>query len=114
MSECLFCKMVAGELVPDVVFENDHVMAFRDINAQAPTHILIIPKLHIATMNELAQKDAALVGEMFLAGKEVARLEGLSERGYRAVMNCNQDAGQTVFHIHLHILGGRALGWPPG
>ena len=114
MSDCLFCKMAAEEIVPDIVFENDHVMAFRDISPQAPTHVLVIPKKHISTINDLNAEDAHLVGEMFLAAKEVAKIDGHSENGYRTVMNCNKDAGQTVFHIHLHVLGGRQLTWPPG
>jgi histidine triad (HIT) family protein len=114
MSDCLFCKMVAGEIQPDVVLETDEVLAFRDINPRAPTHILIIPKRHISTTNDLESTDAELVGKLYLAAKEIAGREGLSERGYRTVMNCNADAGQAVFHIHLHLLGGRAMGWPPG
>lgn len=114
MSDCLFCKMVAGDITPDSVYENDEVLAFRDINPQAPTHILVIPKKHIATINDLDTDDEALIGKLFLAAKEVAKTEGLEQRGYRTVMNCNREAGQTVFHIHLHVLGGRAMSWPPG
>lgn len=114
MSNCLFCKMAAKEISPNVVYENERVLAFRDINPQAPMHVLVIPKEHVSTINDLDEAHATLVGEMFLAAKEVARLDGLSESGYRTVMNCNADAGQTVFHIHLHVLGGRQLHWPPG
>ncbi len=114
MSDCLFCKMASGEIQPDLVYENDEVLAFRDINPQAPTHVLVIPRRHISTLNDLTEADAALVGKMFLAAKEVARLEGIAEPGYRTVMNCNAQAGQTVFHLHLHVLGGRAMHWPPG
>lgn len=114
MSDCLFCKMVAREIQPDVVLENDDVLAFRDINPQAPTHILVVPKRHISTINDLTPGDAELVGRLYLAAQEIARQEGLSERGYRTLINCNAEAGQTVFHIHLHLLGGRAMGWPPG
>jgi histidine triad (HIT) family protein len=114
MSGCLFCKMVSGEIAPDKVFENDDVLAFRDINPQAPTHVLVIPKRHVGTLNELDEHTAELVGKMVLAAAEVARQEGFAEQGYRTIMNCNADGGQTVFHIHLHLLGGRVMGWPPG
>ena len=115
MSDCLFCKMVAGEIQPDVVFENDRLLAFRDIDPKAPTHILLIPKKHISTINDIeAEEDAALIGELYLAAKEIAAQEGLAEAGYRTVMNCNEQGGQAVYHIHLHLLGGRQMGWPPG
>ncbi|NOY67459.1 MAG: histidine triad nucleotide-binding protein [Gammaproteobacteria bacterium] len=114
MSDCLFCKMVTGEIKADVVYENDNVLAFRDINPQAPVHVLIVPKKHIRTINDLQETDASLVGEMYLAAKEIASQSEISEQGYRAVMNCNAGAGQTVFHIHMHLLGGRAMLWPPG
>ncbi len=114
MSDCLFCKMVAGEIQPDVVYETDRVLAFRDIDPKAPTHILIIPKKHISTINDIVAEDAALMGELHLAAKEIASQEGLAEPGYRVVMNCNEQGGQAVYHIHLHLLGGRQMGWPPG
>ncbi len=114
MTDCLFCKMVAGEIRPDVVYEDDAVLAFRDINPQAPTHVLVVPRTHIATINDLEPSHAELVGRLYLAAREVARQEGLAERGYRTVMNCNAEAGQTVFHLHLHVLGGRPMKWPPG
>jgi len=114
MTDCTFCKMVSGEIAPDKVFESDDVLAFRDINPQAPTHVLVVPKRHVATLNELDDESAGLVGKMVLAAAEVARREGFAEQGYRTVMNCNADGGQTVFHIHLHLLGGRVMGWPPG
>ena len=114
MSDCLFCKMVAGEIKPDTVYEDDEVLAFRDLNPQAPTHVLVIPKTHISTINDLQSDHAALVGKLFLAAQKVAKIDGISERGYRTVMNCNREAGQSVFHIHLHVLGGRAMHWPPG
>lgn len=114
MTDCLFCKMVAGEIKPDVVYEDADVLAFRDINPQAPTHVLIIPKRHVATLNDLEPEHAELVGKLFLAARHIAQQEGIAERGYRTVFNCNQDAGQAVFHIHLHLLGGRPLDWPPG
>ncbi|MCF6281651.1 MAG: histidine triad nucleotide-binding protein [Candidatus Polarisedimenticolaceae bacterium] len=114
MSDCLFCKMVAGEIQPDVIFENDSVLAFRDIDPKAPTHILLIPKRHISTINDIEAEDAALMGELYLTAKEIAAQEGLAEAGYRTVMNCNEQGGQAVYHIHLHLLGGRQMGWPPG
>jgi histidine triad (HIT) family protein len=114
MVDCLFCKMVAGEIQPDVVFENDEVLAFRDLNPQAPLHVLVIPKAHIATTNDLTVETAGVVAQMYLAAKQIAADEGVAEAGYRMVMNCNAGAGQSVYHIHLHLLGGRAFGWPPG
>ena len=114
MADCLFCKMVSGAIKPDVVYENTEVLAFRDLNPQAPTHILVIPKRHIATLNDLGEEDTDLVGQLFLAAKEVARLAGINSSGYRTLVNCNAEAGQTVFHLHLHVLGGRQMHWPPG
>lgn len=114
MTDCLFCKIVDGEIPADIVFETDDVIAFRDINPQAPTHVLVIPRKHIETINDIAPEDEALVGRLFSAAKAIAANEGLAEDGYRVVMNCGRAAGQTVFHIHLHLLGGRNLGWPPG
>jgi histidine triad (HIT) family protein len=114
MSDCLFCKMVSGEIEPDTVYEDDEVMAFRDISPQAPTHVLVIPKQHIATLNDLDSNDAAVLGKMAFVASQLAKQEGFAEQGYRTVMNCNADGGQAVFHIHLHLLGGRPLGWPPG
>ena len=111
---CLFCKVLNGDIPADVIYEADSAIAFRDINPQAPTHVLIIPRRHISTINDLDENDRETVGELFLAAKEIASREGLSEPGYRVVMNCNEGAGQSVFHIHLHLLGGRGLGWPPG
>lgn len=113
-NECLFCRIAGGEIPADVIYESDAAIAFRDINPQAPTHVLIIPRKHISTINDIGEDDHALIGCLFAAAKNIAAQEGLSEEGYRAVMNCNEAAGQTVFHIHLHLLGGRALGWPPG
>lgn len=114
MSDCLFCKMVSGEIKPDTVMETDDVLAFRDIAPQAPTHILIIPKKHISTINDITDEDTELVGKLYQVAKQVAAQEGLAEPGYRTVMNCNSDGGQAVYHIHLHLLGGRQMGWPPG
>jgi histidine triad (HIT) family protein len=114
MSDCLFCKMVSGQIKPNTVLETDDVLAFRDIHPQAPTHVLVVPKRHVATINDLQAADAELVGKLYLAAREVARKDGIAAAGFRTVMNCNADAGQTVFHLHLHVLGGRRMNWPPG
>lgn len=114
MSDCLFCKIVAGEIKPAVVYENDYVLAFRDIHPQAPTHVLIVPKRHIATLDDLSPDDLAISGELLLAASRVAAQEGLSEDGYRTVINCRAHGGQEVYHLHLHVLGGRRMDWPPG
>jgi histidine triad (HIT) family protein len=114
MTDCLFCKMVSGEIQPNVIFENEDVLAFRDINPQAPTHALIIPKKHISSINHIEREDEELIGKLYSAAQSIAADEGFADSGYRVVMNCGEDAGQTVFHIHLHILGGRQLSWPPG
>lgn len=114
MSDCLFCKMVAGEIKPDTVYEDADVLAFRDLNPQAPTHVLVIPKTHISTLNDLQPDHAPLIGKMYLAAQKVAQADGIAERGYRTVINCNREAGQSVFHVHLHVLGGRGMHWPPG
>lgn len=113
-NDCLFCKMSAGDIPIDIVYENEDVIGFRDINPQAPTHVLIIPRKHIATINDLVDDDAVEVGKLFLAAREIAQNEGIAEAGYRVTMNCNEAAGQTVFHLHLHLLGGRKMNWPPG
>ena len=112
--DCLFCKIVAGDIPAELVFESDSALAFRDINPQAPTHVLIIPKRHIATINSLGEGDEAAVGDLFRIAAKIAAEEGIADDGYRVVMNCNAAAGQTVFHIHLHLLGGRSMVWPPG
>lgn len=114
MSNDLFVKIIEREIPADIVFENDEVLAFRDIDPQAPSHILIIPKRRVATINALADEDAMLVGQLVLAARDIARAEGLAEDGYRLVFNCNRDGGQSVYHIHLHLLGGRQMTWPPG
>jgi histidine triad (HIT) family protein len=113
-ADCLFCKMISGEIKPNTVYENDEILAFRDINPQAPVHVLVIPKQHIATLNELTPGHAELVGKLTLAAQKVARDLGIADTGYRTVMNCNRDAGQSVWHVHLHLLGGRLMAWPPG
>jgi histidine triad (HIT) family protein len=112
MTNCLFCKMVGGEIKPDTVFEDDNVLAFRDINPQAPVHILIIPKRHIATLNDL--DDPEVSAQLLKTAVDLAKQEGLSEEGYRTVFNCNKHGGQAVYHLHLHLLGGRQMSWPPG
>jgi histidine triad (HIT) family protein len=112
--DCLFCKIVLGKVEANIVYENDRVIAFRDINPQAPTHVLIIPRDHTPTINDLTRDTAGDVGELFLAARDVAKQEGVEESGYRVVMNCMEGAGQSVFHIHLHLLAGRRLQWPPG
>ena len=114
MSEDLFLKIIDRKIPADIVYENDEVLAFRDVNPQAPVHVLIIPKTHIRTVNDIAPDHARLVGSLFLAAKKIAEIEGVAEEGYRLVMNCNEGAGQTVFHIHLHLIAGRRLAWPPG
>ncbi|MHB8404013.1 MAG: histidine triad nucleotide-binding protein [Gammaproteobacteria bacterium] len=114
MTDCLFCKMAKGEIKPDLVMQTNELLAFRDINPQAPTHILVVPRKHISTLNDLTPADAGIIDKMVLVAREIAKLEGIAASGYRLVMNCNQGGGQTVFHIHLHLLGGRAMTWPPG
>jgi histidine triad (HIT) family protein len=114
MSEDLFLKIIKREIPADIVYENDEILAFRDINPQAPTHVLIIPKIQIRTINDIEGENTELIGKMFLVAAEIARQEGFAEEGYRVVMNCNQAGGQMVYHIHLHLLGGRQMGWPPG
>ena len=113
-SDCLFCKILSGEIPADIVYESDTAIAFRDINPQAPTQVLVIPRKHISTINHINDGDEAIIGSLYSAAKEIAAKEGIADDGYRAVMNCNEGAGQSVFHIHLHVLGGRPMGWPPG
>lgn len=114
MSNCLFCKIADKEIDSDIVYADEHVIAFNDTNPQAPQHILIIPRKHIATINDIDDTDTILLGNLFLAARNIAQQLGVDEKGYRVVMNCNRDAGQTVFHLHLHFLAGRPLHWPPG
>ena len=114
MENCLFCKVVAGDIASEKVYEDDEILAFNDINPKAPTHILVIPKVHIATLNDLEEGHAELIGKLFLAAKRIAREQGFDGGGYRTVINCNRLAGQSVFHIHVHMLAGRLMGWPPG
>ena len=112
--DCLFCKIAAGEIPAKLLYEDDFVVVFDDINPQAPHHKLIIPRKHIATLNDLSGEDAVLIGHMAEAAKKMAKNLGIAEEGYRFLMNCNRGAGQTVFHIHAHLLGGRQMKWPPG
>lgn len=114
MSDTLFGKIIRREIPADIVHEDEHVIAFRDINPQAPVHVLFVPKRAIATLDDLRDGDAELVGRLVLAAAEYARREGFAEAGYRTVFNCNADGGQSVYHIHLHLLAGRRMAWPPG
>jgi len=114
MSETVFSKILRREIPADIVFEDEHVLAFRDLHPQAPVHVLFIPKLPIATLNNATPAQAELLGRLLLAAAAYAKAQGFAEDGYRVLMNCNRDGGQTVFHIHLHLLAGRALAWPPG
>jgi len=111
-NDCLFCRIIAKEIPAKIVAENEQCLAFRDINPKAPVHILVIPRQHIPSLNDV--KDPAVIGHMHLLAAQLAKTEGLAERGYRTIINTNADAGQTVFHIHLHLLGGRRMDWPPG
>ncbi|MEO9273413.1 MAG: histidine triad nucleotide-binding protein [Marinomonas sp.] len=112
--DCLFCKIVNGDIPATVLYEDDDVIAFEDIMPQAPTHFLVIPKRHISTLNDLTDDDAAVVGKLQITAAKVAKQKGISEEGYRVAMNCNEMGGQTVYHIHMHVLGGRQMTWPPG
>jgi histidine triad (HIT) family protein len=114
MSDTIFGKIIRREIPADIVYEDDEVLAFRDVTPRAPVHVLFIPKRAIATLNDLQPADAALVGKLVLAAAAYAKKEGFADNGYRTVFNCNRDAGQSVFHIHLHLLAGRELSWPPG
>jgi histidine triad (HIT) family protein len=114
MSDCLFCKIVEGSIPSTKVYEDDEVLAFRDIDPKAPTHVLVIPKRHIASLNDAADGDAALMGKIVLVSRRLAAAEGIDAAGYRLVNNCGDDGGQAVHHIHFHLLGGRRMTWPPG
>jgi histidine triad (HIT) family protein len=111
---CLFCRIASGEIPSSKVYEDDELLAFNDVNPQAPLHVLVIPKQHVATTNDLSASEEPLVGRLVRRAAAIARENGYSDRGYRVVMNCNAEAGQTVFHIHLHLLAGRHMSWPPG
>lgn len=112
--DCIFCKIVAGEIPADIVFQDERVVAFRDINPQAPVHVLVIPREHIESLNDAAQADEAPLGHLLRVAARVANEQGVAESGYRTVINTGAGAGQSVFHIHVHLLGGRPLTWPPG
>lgn len=114
MSDCIFCKIVSGEIPAKKVFEDDELLAFDDVNPVAPVHVLVIPKQHIPTLNDVAPEHSELLGRMLSCARTLARQAGLTESGYRIVMNCMAGAGQSVFHLHAHVLGGRTLRWPPG
>ena len=114
MKDCIFCRIASGDLEATLVHEDDDIVAFRDSNPQAPTHVLVVPRRHLATVNDLAETDAGLAGRLVLAARRIAADEGIAEDGYRLVLNCNREAGQSVFHLHLHLLGGRPMRWPPG
>lgn len=114
MTDCLFCKMIAGEIKTDIVYEDEDVFAFKDVNPQAPVHFLVVPKKHINTINDLQEDDLVTQGKLFMAAKTIAQKSGFAQEGYRTVMNCNAMGGQSVFHIHLHVLAGRLMTWPPG
>ena len=114
MSDCIICRVIAGKLPGTIVFEDDRVVAFKDINPQAPTHILVAPRRHIESLNDLSAGDDEIVGGMIRRAAALAKEQGFAERGYRTVFNTNRDGGQTISHIHLHLLGGRRLTWPPG
>ncbi|MGB2064745.1 histidine triad nucleotide-binding protein [Marinomonas gallaica] len=112
--DCLFCKLVNGDIPAKILYQDEDVIAFEDIAPQAPTHFLVIPKRHISTLNDLSNDDAALVGKLPITAAKIAKELGIDESGYRVVMNCNEMGGQTVYHIHMHVLGGRSMTWPPG
>lgn len=114
MSNCLFCRIIAGEIPSARVYEDERFIAFKDINPQAPMHVLVVPRQHIATLNDLTPAQDDLVGEMVRRGAAIAAAHGHAASGFRTVFNCNAGAGQTVFHVHLHVLGGRPMTWPPG
>lgn len=114
MSQCLFCRIRDGEIPAEITYTDDRVLAFRDINPQAPMHLLVIPRRHIATLNDLAEEDRELVGHLHLVAARLATEAGWADKGYRVLFNCNRQAGQSVFHLHLHLLAGRVFRWPPG
>lgn len=114
MTDCIFCRIIQGEIPAQTVLETDHLLAFRDVDPQAPTHVLVVPKQHIASLNELSASSAGVMDELFAAAAKVADREGVADSGYRTVINCNAEGGQLVPHLHLHLLGGRKMKWPPG
>ena len=114
MADCIFCQIVAGIIPTNIIYEDEHVVAFDDINPQAQVHVLVIPKRHMVSLNETRDSDAVLLGQLMVVCAKIARERGLAEKGYRVVANSGREAGQTVFHLHLHVLGGRSFAWPPG
>jgi histidine triad (HIT) family protein len=114
MSECIFCDIISGKIPAQIVFENEEITAIKDITPQAPTHILVLPKKHIPTLLELNEEDEKLIGKMVMVASRLAKEYNIDSKGFRLVFNCNKDAGQSVYHIHMHLLGGRRMGWPPG
>lgn len=114
MSDCIFCKIIKKEIPAKIIYEDDNVIAFEDINPQAPVHLLVVPRKHIPTLLDLTPEDSQLMGHIFLTANNLAKNKGISVSGFRTVFNCNKDAGQAVYHIHLHIFGGRRMAWPPG
>lgn len=114
MDNCLFCKIVAGEIPANIIYQDEDVVAFEDINPQAPLHILLIPRRHIGSMTDVTQEDGALLASIYMAATRIARERGVAESGFRFLTNVGPDSGQSVFHLHFHLLGGRKLGWPPG
>jgi histidine triad (HIT) family protein len=114
MKDCLFCKIIAKEIPAKIIYEDENVLAFEDVNPQAPVHILFIPKKHISTTLDIQESEDPLIGHLFRAAASIAKEKGVAERGFRLVMNTNPESGQSVYHIHLHLLGGRKMHWPPG
>jgi histidine triad (HIT) family protein len=114
MTDCIFCKIATGEIPAELIYEDEDVVAFNDLNPKAPTHFLVIPRAHIATLNDLTADQIPLIGKMYGAAIDLAKQLGVAEDGYRTVFNCNASAGQSVFHVHLHLLAGRQMSWPPG
>lgn len=113
-NDCIFCKIAAGEIPADKVYEDDLMVCFKDVNPRSPVHLLLIPKKHIPTLNSICPEDSALLGEMVMKASEIAAFSGISDDGYRVVVNCNRSGGQEVYHLHIHIMGGRDFSWPPG
>lgn len=114
MTDCLFCKIAQQQIPATIIHQDDQVVAFRDIGPQAPTHALVIPRRHIATLNDIGPADEGLLGHMIVTAQQIAAQDGIDDSGFRLVMNCNRDGGQTVYHIHMHVMGGRQMTWPPG
>lgn len=114
VEDCIFCKIIKGEIPSEKVYEDDMVLSFKDISPCAPAHVLIIPKKHISNLNEITEEDSKIIAYIYIVAKEIAKKLGIDETGYRIVTNCGEDGGQTVHHIHFHVLGGRSLQWPPG